>query len=128
MSPAIDLIYHIFTATDKPLRDAEYMNLLRYYHDSLSHMIKQLGSDPNKLFTFDNLLDEMKMCGNFAFIWAPMVIAFSLADSDKIINDNNQSSELIMTLSDRRAVLEFEKRINGTIGDLVDLGYFTDFD
>lgn len=59
-------------------------------------MVKQLGSD-----TFKNLLDEMKMCGNFGFLMAPMVIIISLADSsgkaimDEIVNDN-QSDRFIM--------------------------------
>lgn len=132
MSPAVDLIYHIFTSTDKTLRDAEYMNLLRHYHNSLSQTIRKLGSDSDKLFTFDNLLSEMKKAGNIAFLLAPMILSVVLADPNQITNmdkmsddmaDGKQSQELITGLTDA-AQIEYEKRLNDLVVDLVDLGYF----
>lgn len=110
------------------------MNLLRLYYDSLSQMIKSLGSDPDKLFTFDNLLGEIKRYGNYGFIITPLVLPVSLADSSRIANldevcneviDSERSKELITGLSDG-AQIEYEKRINEVFGDLVDLGYFSE--
>lgn len=133
VSPAIDLINHIFAATDKPLRDAEYMNLLRHYHDSLSQMMQKLGSDPHKLFSFDNLLGEMKRYGTYSFITLPITLSVCMADSSQIANLDEVYSEdtdgkrnnkdLITGISDDNQI-EYETRLNDAIGDLVDLGYF----
>lgn len=132
VSPAIDLSYNIFTSTDKPLRDAEYINLLKHYYQSLSRTIELLGSVPNELFTFDNLLDEMKKCGTFALLITPMILQISLADSSQItdlnemcdqIADGNLNQDLIKGLTDN-AHEEYATRLNDAIGDLLNLGYF----
>lgn len=135
VSPAIDLINHIFSATDKPLRDAEYMNLLRHYHDSLSQMIEKLGSDPHKLFSFDNLLGEMKRYGMYGFIITSITLSVCMADTSQLANLDEVCSEasdgernnkdLITGISDDNQ-FEYENRLNDAIGDLVDLGYFTE--
>lgn len=132
ISPAIDLLYNIFTSTSKELRAKEYDNLIQLYHESLSKMVKSLGSDPDELFTLDNLKDELKRCGNYAFLLAPMLISVSLADSSEISNldemcdkiaDGERRHELITGLSDK-AQLEYEQRLNDTVEDLVKLGYY----
>lgn len=132
ISPAIDLLYNIFTSTSKELRAKEYDNLIQLYHESLSKMVKSLGSDPDELFTLDNLKDELKRCGNYAFLLAPMLISVSLADSSDISNldemcdkiaDGERRHELITGLSDK-AQLEYEQRLNDTVEDLVKLGYY----
>lgn len=131
-SPAIDVAFHIFTVTDKTLRDADYMNLLRIYHDSLSRMLRDLGSDADKLFTFKNFLDEMKEYGNYAFLVLSLLLSLSLTDFCQIANKDETCDEiasgkhmqnLLPGLSDSAAI-EYENRINDAIGDLVDLGYF----
>lgn len=132
ISPAIDLLYNIFTSTSKELRAKEYDNLIQLYHESLSKMVKSLGSNPDELFTLDNLKDELKRCGNYAFLLAPMLISVSLADSSEISNldemcdkiaDGERRHELITGLSDK-AQLEYEQRLNDTVEDLVKLGYY----
>lgn len=132
ISPAIDLLYNIFTSTSKELRAKEYDNLIQLYHESLSKMVKSLGSNPDELFTLDNLKDELKRCGNYAFLLAPMLISVSLADSSDISNldemcdkiaDGERRHELITGLSDK-AQLEYEQRLNDTVEDLVKLGYY----
>lgn len=132
ISPAIDLLYNIFTSTDKALRVKEYDNLLETYHNSLSHMMKQLGSNPDELFTLADLKDELKICGNYAFLLAPMLISVSLADSSEISNLDEVSDkiaegetrhELITGLNDK-AQQEYEKRLNDVVDDLIALGYY----
>lgn len=132
LSPAIDLLYNIFTSTDKTLRDSEYDNLLKLYHDSLSKTVRLLGSAPEKLFTLDDLKDEMKRCGNYALLLAPMLIQVSQADSSEISNLDEMSDkiaegetrqELITGLSEH-AQQEYDRRLNGVIGDLIRLGYY----
>lgn len=95
-------------------------------------MVKSLGSNPDELFTLDNLKDELKRCGNYAFLLAPMLISVSLAESSEISNldemcdkiaDGERRHELITGLSDK-AQLEYERRLNDTVEDLVKLGYY----
>lgn len=132
ISPAIDLLYNIFTSTDKSLRQKEYDNLLETYHNALSRIVKQLGSNPDELFTLPDLKDELKLCGNYAFLLAPMLISVSLADSSEFSNldemcdkiaDGENGHELITGLNDK-AQLEYEKRLNDVVDDLIELGYY----
>lgn len=132
ISPAIDLLYNIFTSTSKELRDAEYDNLLQVYHGSLSKMVKLLGSNPDDLFSMDDLRDELKRCGNYAFLLAPMLISVSMADSSDISNldemcdkiaEGERRHELITGLNEK-AQIEYEQRLNDAIEDLVRLGYY----
>lgn len=134
LSPATDLVYNIFTSTDKALRDIEYENMIKLYYESLSKMVKLLGSKPDELFTVKNLKDELKKCGNFALIMAPMVVEVSQADSseitklDAVLDEMNEgngmgSINLITGLSEK-GQLEYERRLGDVFTDIVRLGYY----
>lgn len=129
VSPALDLLCIIFSSTDKSLRDKEYMNLLHLYHDSLSKMIKLLGSDPDELFAFDNLQDELKNCGNYALLLAPIVLAVSTG----AISDLDETFENVANGKDRRnpiydlnsdSQLRFNERLEGVLEDIGSYGYY----
>lgn len=121
VSPAIDLCNNIFTSTDKALRDKEYLNLLKHYHDSLSRTIRLLGSDPEELFTFDNLLDEMKKCGTYALLVVPMHLQIAAADKSPKVNENDSTKDVSGNVDE-----EYKTKVNEIIGDIVDLGYFNE--
>lgn len=138
ISPAIDLLYNIFTSTDKALRQNEYDNLLETYHNALSRMVKQLGSNPDELFTLADLKEELRLCGIYAFLLAPMVLSVSLADSNEISNldemcdkiadgENGHEHELITGLNDN-AQREYKERLNDVVDDLIELGYYQPLD
>lgn len=137
MSPSIDLSYYLLTCIDKAVRDKEYDNLLKLYYESLSKTVKLLGSDPDKLFTFDDLQDELKKYGMFTLTMAPMLIQTSLADSNEMssfieVNDKkaieNYEQELITGLNET-AQLEYARRLNEVFEDVVDkLGYYHKLD
>lgn len=121
-SPAIDLVTNIFTSTDKSLRDEEYENLLRLYHETLSKTVKLLGSDPNELFTFENLQSEMKRCGVYALLLSPLSIQVSQADASEL-SDRRDENGLVGGLC-KKGQLEYERRLNGVFEDVTRLGYF----
>lgn len=132
VSPAIDVLYNIFTSTDKALRDKEYDNILKCYYDSLAKTVKLLGSNPDKLFSFKNLKDELKRCGNYALILAPCLLQVSLAESGEISNldemfdkaaDGEGTLDLITGLSEN-GQQEFDRRIGEVLEDVVRLGYY----
>lgn len=132
VSPAIDLLYNIFTSTDKALRDNEYDNLITLYYESLSKTVQLLGSNAAELFTFKNLKDELKRCGNYALLLAPSLISMSLADSDNIpkldeMFDNAADGKCsidITTGLNEGGQREYDRRINGVLEDIVTLGYY----
>lgn len=131
VSPATDVVYNLFTSTEKPLRDKEYNNLIKVYYESLSKMVRSLGSDPDKLFTFENLKDELKKCGNYALIMAPMLAGVSQADSSDVSNmeemlngaEEKETLDLITGLSDE-GQLEYERRLAEVFNDILRLGYY----
>lgn len=131
-SPAIDLLYNLFTSTDKALRDKEYDNVLHLYHKSLARTIKLLGSNPDELFTFDDLQTEMKRCGNYGLMLAPMLIQISQASSSQVTNldemcdkmaDGGDAGGLVSGLTENGQA-EYERRLNDVLEDVVQLGYY----
>lgn len=116
VSPAYDLIHNIFNSTDKPLRDKEYNNLIAIYYESLSQTIKLLDSDPEKLFTFENLKEELKRYGNFALIVTPLFIL-----SAQIKLNESNTDETGMSENNQ---LEYDRRINGLLEDVINMGYY----
>lgn len=128
-SPVMDLLY-LFGITDKALRDKHYERLLQTYYGALSKMIRRLGSDPEKLFTYDNLLDELRRCGEFALFCSAMIIQVRLADSSDVIDldsyaaamESGASVQLVSKFSDEVQAV-FDDWMNGAVTDLVDYGY-----
>lgn len=130
-SPAIDLLYYLFIATDKALRANEYQNLLRHYHGSLSDTIRALGSDPDQLFTFDDLQSELKRFGKFAFLGTPIMLRIILADPKDIRNYDDMkdikeelNNKTNYNVLDTNADAVYRERMNDIICDLVDYGYY----
>lgn len=134
LSPATDLLYNIFTSTDKALRDTEYENMIKLYYESLSKMVKLLGSNPDELFTFENLKEELKKCGNYALIMAPMLVEISQADSseitkldevlDELTEGKDKGSLNLITSLSEKGQLEYERRLGDVFTDIVRLGYY----
>jgi hypothetical protein len=63
-SPVVDISYFIFCCTDAKLREA-LPSLLQIYHTTLMRHIKVLGSDGEKLFSFQQLEAHMKKYAKF---------------------------------------------------------------
>lgn len=56
----------LFCCTDKYLRDQHYENLMRIYHKSLCSHLEALGSDSNKLFTYEALQEQLKTFSKYS--------------------------------------------------------------
>lgn len=128
-SPALDLLY-LFGLTDKALRDKHYEQLLRTYHSALSRTISRLGSDPDTLFTFDDLQSELRRCGEFALFCSAMILQVRLADSADVIDLDSYAAamvsgeavQLVNKFSDEVQAV-YDDWLNGAVADLVDFGY-----
>lgn len=126
VSPAMDLLYYIFGSTDKAFRDKYYDKLLQTYYGSLSEIVRQLGSNPDKLFTFQDLQDELQKFGQYALWSGPMVKRSQLADSEDVADldefAKGEEEYMIRPFSgDKQAV--FNDLANDIVLDLYNLGY-----
>lgn len=75
-----------------------------------------LGSDPEKLFTFENLKEELKRYGNFALIVTPLFILSAQIQLNETNTDETGLSEINQ--------MEYDRRINGLLEDVIELGYY----
>lgn len=131
-SPATDLVDNLFSSTDKALRDKEHDNLVHLYHESLSKTVNLLGSNSDELFTYADLMNEMKKFGMYALLIAPLLLGVSLANPSEVSNldemfDKVASGEgrinLVVDLSAERQ-LEYDRRMNEIFEDVINLGYY----
>jgi len=90
-SPALDISFFIYSCTDQDLREKHYEDLLKAYHASLSGLVKSFGSDPNEVFPYSALIDEMKRSARFGVGMGIESIPFSViedpCDLDQIKGD-----------------------------------------
>lgn len=125
-SPALDLAYFIFVCTDKDLRDQHYEHLIQEYYDSLSSFLRELGSDPDKLFPFEVLQEHLKKFCVYGLYMAVMVLYLITSDVEDIpdihsITDEDDAMEKWKFES--RNIEKFNSRIRGVILDFIKYGY-----
>lgn len=80
VSPVLDLSFCIYACTDKKLRDEAYDNMLDVYYNELAHTIKILGSNPEKIYSRDTFMTEVKQQSMFGMVFATEALPFSLLD------------------------------------------------
>lgn len=129
-SPVIDLLYNIFSSTDKQFREQHYDELLQTYYSSLSKTIQRLESDPNKIFSYEQLQTQLRQFGETALLFAPMLMLVKLVNPEQIKPMNEyansvekgEETDLINEL-DEEGQAEFSRLVNDLFDDLVNLGY-----
>lgn len=123
-------MYNIFSATDKKLRKNHYDELLQTYYSSLSETMRKLGSDPNRLYSFEVFQTQLRKFGETAIIFAPILLLVKIVDVKDIrpIDEyadcvaNGEDTDLIKEL-DNETQSKFGTLLNDIIDDLVELGY-----
>lgn len=106
--------------------------MLKLYYDSFSRTVKLLGSDPEKLFSYADLLDELKIFGVYMLMLVPLILQISQADPSEIPNFDEQCDKAaedgggISVVNDLsgNAQLEYERRLNEVFEDIINLRYF----
>lgn len=128
-SPASDVLYNIFTTTDRALRDKEYNNLIKLYYESMSTMMKSLGSDPDKLFTYADLLGELKRCGVNVLLLAPIILLgvhADVSDLDEVLlkaAEGDDKADFVSSIS-AKDQFAYDQRLNEVFEDIFKLGYY----
>lgn len=96
----------------------------------MAETIRALGSNPDQLFTFENLLDQLKRVGKFAMLMAPMLLTVITADPDDIPDLDNIAQDMADNKHDVNAFISkktenaYNVRVRDVVRDLVQLGYF----
>lgn len=131
-SPVVDVLYNIFTSTDKAFRDQHYTTLLNAYYSSLCDMIRKLGSEPQKLYKFEDFLQQLGQFSEYALLYAPIIFSFRLAQADNVENldiyaehiENGRDIDLIRDF-DVETQKVYKRLINDAVTDLVGYGYIS---
>lgn len=92
-------------------------------------MIRKLGSDPEKLFTYDNMQEQIRLFGKYIGLWAPIVVQVMLTDMENVkdldelckeISNKNENVVLVTGMSAKCTEL-YRTRIRGILDDLLKL-------
>lgn len=127
------MVYFLFSSTDKPLRDNYYTEVIQLYHKALSTTLTKLGSDAEKLFSFDDLQNQLKKFGRYALIITPMLLNIITSKADDIPDLDNLAEEFkdkpieegMKAFINDAANDKFDARMRDVIQDVVRLGYYT---
>ncbi|XP_031627333.1 uncharacterized protein LOC116343429 [Contarinia nasturtii] len=91
-SPVIDLILYLFCSISTELRNQHYEEFLRIYHESLSDLVRRLGSDPQTLFPFERVLDQLRKIGVYSIYVGALLLPILGSDPDKLPDIDNEAS------------------------------------
>lgn len=129
-SPVLDLLYNIFSATDQQFRREHYNKLLKTYHESLSETVRKLGSDPERLFSYDDLQDELRYLGDFALLTGPLIVQLKIANPEDVVDLDEYSERVergeiadLLREYDNETQKKYNDLVNGIVVDLIDYGY-----
>lgn len=129
-SPAFDVLGFIFISTTKDFRDQHYDEMINIYYAEARAMIKRLGSDPDKLFTYGDLQNELKRCGPFVLCMTTVFKLFVLANENDLTEmdeyykklANGEDASWLQRVEERNNIIR-TKEINGVIKDIIAHGY-----
>lgn len=116
--PVLDLLYNIFGGTDAHFRKQNYEKLLDTYYASLSRTIRLLGSDPDKLYTFENLKSQLRKYSEFALVFGPMLHQLRVAQGCNVTNLDD-FAERIERGEDVDLIIDFDGETKSTYATLV---------
>ncbi|PSN55206.1 hypothetical protein C0J52_00622 [Blattella germanica] len=85
-SPVCDFSFFLFSCTTQELRNKCYDQLLKAYHSSLSELLRDLGSSPDDVFSFESFKQELKMYMKFGLGFSLESVPFSVMDESEAAN------------------------------------------
>ncbi|XP_044755969.1 uncharacterized protein LOC123314723 [Coccinella septempunctata] len=82
-SPASDLSYYLYTSCDEDTITNQFDQLLQFYYDSLASTLRNLGLNPDEIFTYQKLRQHWKKYAVFGLIMASQVIKIQLTNQEE---------------------------------------------
>ncbi|KAJ6632706.1 hypothetical protein Bhyg_16079 [Pseudolycoriella hygida] len=133
-SPVLDISYFMFSSTDRKLREEHYDKLIKTYYNSLSNTITKLGSDPEKLFSFNDFLGELKRFSRYGLILAPVLLQIitskptDIPDMDEFAeqlqNNTKTVDESMAVFASTDTLEQYNQRVRDVVKDGMLLNYF----
>lgn len=124
----------MFSSTDRKLREEHYDKLIKIYHNSLANTITKLGSDPEKLFSFNDLLGELKRFGRFGLVLAPILLQIITSKPDDIPdmdafaedmkNNTKTMDESMKAFANTATLDQYNQRVRDVVKDGILLNYY----
>lgn len=99
------------------------------YYKHLSEHLTRLGSNPEKLFKFSDLLDQLKRFGQYGLIMSTMLIPMVTTETKDIpdmneLSEQMQRGEAIDGFMGKQVNVAYKGRMSDVIRDCVRLGYY----
>lgn len=126
------MLYNLFATTSKEFRDKHWKELIDLYYSTLCDTVRQLGSDPEKLFTYSDLTVQLRQFGKFGLVFGLVVIQFFFCSLDNVLDleksiskpseDGQHKFVLFGDVTDSKKD-DYARAINDAIGDMLDYGY-----
>ncbi|XP_033231661.1 uncharacterized protein LOC117182665 [Belonocnema kinseyi] len=124
-SPALDISYMLFNCCTPEMRIKHYDELLHQYHNSLAQCLKELGSDVEKLFPFEMLLEQLRQFAIYGGITGMLFLHLFTrqeGESPKLPFDIEYIKTLTKTLKNNCL---YSSMMTGTFKDMVDKNYIS---
>ncbi|XP_037052162.1 uncharacterized protein LOC119085771 [Bradysia coprophila] len=133
-SPAIDVACFLFCSLSPQLRNEHFDQFMNIYYGTLESTLRKLGSDPTKLFTFDNLRDQMRQFSKYVMYLAPIMIGIMTSDMTKVPSFDEVTRRMDLLTNDPTADVTlddafeendaYKHRMSNLIRDMDRLGYW----
>lgn len=92
----------------------------------MSTLVTQLGSDPAKLFPFDELKNQLKQFGKYGVLMAPILLQVIVSDSKNIVDMNSIDEDTrdldVATLNDVSKII-YRQRVSDVLQDANKFGW-----
>lgn len=123
-SPAFDIVYILYTATDKEFRKNHYTQLLNNYLTSLDELLGACDCRQN-VITMDILKDQLQRFAKHALIDVPLVIEINVANMDTVeeVGFSPKSNEDESPGADARFLKAYRKRLGDVLLDVAEYNY-----
>lgn len=133
-SPAVDVACFLFCSLSPELRNEHFDRFLEIYHISLSLTLSLLGSDPQKLFTFDNLKDQMQKFSRYVMFLAPIMVGIIATNRNNVPGIDEIVDRMEKLSKDPTADIklddlfeenqQYKHRMSNVIRDMDRMGYW----
>ncbi|KAJ8957797.1 hypothetical protein NQ314_006472 [Rhamnusium bicolor] len=87
-SPVFDISY-LFYATSSRLELEKFDELLKFYYNSFSNFLKELGSNAEEIFPYSSLKEHWRKYSLFGLIIVIMAFPMVLCDKEEVISFEN---------------------------------------
>lgn len=81
-SPALDVAHYFFCSLDEDIRSKYYDEFIELYYNSFAQSLEKFGSDYQKLFTIQDLMDQFRKYGRTCLLAGPILCQMMTCPSE----------------------------------------------